>query len=515
MVGRPYYVTTPIYYVNDKPHIGHAYTTLACDVLARFMRLDGRDVRFLTGTDEHGQKVQQSAAAAGVDPQTFSDRVSQNFRDLGQALNFSYDQFIRTTEPRHHAACQAIWKAMAERGDIYLGSYAGWYSVRDEAFYAESELKKTADGMVAPSGAVCEWVEEPSYFFRLSAWQDRLLAFYDDHPDFIRPEAKRNEVVSFVKGGLNDLSISRTTFDWGVAVPGDEKHVMYVWLDALTNYITALGYPDVQGDAYRRFWPADLHMVGKDILRFHAVYWPAFLMAAGLEPPRRVFAHGWWTNEGQKISKSLGNVIDPLRLVAEFGLDPVRYFLMREVPFGNDGDFSHGAMRQRINSDLANDFGNLAQRVLSMIAKNCDGAVPQPGPFEPADRTLLDQAAGLLDQVRDDLDHQAFHRALDHVWTVIAEANRYVDDQAPWALRKTDSARMGTVLYVVAETVRHLAILIQPFMPEAMAAMLDQLGVGAEERAFDRLSGDHALVPGASLPKPQGIFPRLADPTAS
>lgn len=515
MVGRPYYVTTPIYYVNDKPHIGHAYTTLACDVLARFMRLDGHDVRFLTGTDEHGQKVQQSAAAAGVDPQTFSDRVSRNFRDLGKALNFSYDQFIRTTEPRHHAACQAIWKAMADRGDIYLGSYAGWYSVRDEAFYAESELKKTADGMVAPSGAVCEWVEEPSYFFRLSAWQDRLLAFYDDHPDFILPDAKRNEVASFVKGGLNDLSISRTTFDWGVAVPGDEKHVMYVWLDALTNYITALGYPDIEGDAYRRFWPADLHMVGKDILRFHAVYWPAFLMAAGLEPPRRVFAHGWWTNEGQKISKSLGNVIDPLSLVAEFGLDPVRYFLMREVPFGNDGDFSHGAMRQRINSDLANDFGNLAQRVLSMIAKNCDGTVPQPGPFAPADQALLDQAAGLLDQVRADLDRQAFHRALDQVWAVIAEANRYVDDQAPWALRKTDPARMGTVLYVVAETVRHLAILIQPFMPDAMAAMLDQLGVEAEARGFDRLSGDNALVPGASLPKPQGIFPRLADPAAS
>ena len=323
--ARAYYITTPIYYVNDVPHIGHAYTTLACDVLARFKRLDGYDVMFLTGTDEHGQKVENSAAAAGVDPQTFCDRVSDNFRQLTRNLNFSNDDFIRTTEPRHLRASQAIWQALVKSGDIYLGSYAGWYAVRDEAFYQENELTTAANGKkIAPSGAEVEWVEEPSYFFRLSAWGDRLLKYYDQHPEFIRPESRRNEVVSFVKGGLKDLSVSRTSFKWGVPVPDDDAHIMYVWLDALTNYITAVGYPDVQSQAFRRYWPADLHMVGKDIIRFHAVYWPAFLLSAGVEPPKRVFAHGWWTNEGQKISKSLGNVIEPNALVAKYGLDPVR-----------------------------------------------------------------------------------------------------------------------------------------------------------------------------------------------
>jgi methionyl-tRNA synthetase len=355
-----YYVTTPIYYVNDAPHIGHAYTTLACDVLARFMRLDGRRVKFLTGTDEHGQKVEKSARAAGMEPQTFTDKVSQNFRDLAKAMKFSNDDFIRTTEPRHIRACQAIWLALKERGEIYLGKYAGWYAVRDEAFYGEDELTTGPGGKkLAPSGAEVEWVEEPSYFFQLSKWQEPLLRFYEANPDFIAPTSRRNEVISFVKAGLSDLSISRTSFTWGVPVPDDPAHIMYVWLDALTNYITAVGYPDTGSDEYKAFWPADLHMVGKDILRFHAIYWPAFLMGAGLAPPQRVFAHGWWTNEGQKISKSLGNVIDPLQLIERYGLDPVRYFLLREVPFGNDGDFSHRAMVNRLNGDLANDFGNL------------------------------------------------------------------------------------------------------------------------------------------------------------
>src|SRR5271170_6526260 len=326
---RSYFITTPIYYVNDSPHIGHAYTTLACDVLARFMRLDGYDVRFLTGTDEHGQKVEKSAAAAGLDPQRFTDLVSTQFRALAERLNCSIDDFIRTTEPRHIRSCQALWQVLIDKGEIYLGSYQGWYAVRDEAFYAESEL---CDGK-APTGAEVEWVEEPSYFFRLSAWQDRLLAFYDANPDCIGPRARRNEVISFVKSGLRDLSVSRTSFKWGIPVPNDPAHIMYVWLDALTNYITAIGYPDVDGALFQRYWPADLHMVGKDILRFHTVYWHAFLMAAGLEPPKRVFAHGWWTNEGQKISKSLGNTIDPVKLVERYGLDQTRYFLLREVPF--------------------------------------------------------------------------------------------------------------------------------------------------------------------------------------
>ena len=506
-----YYITTPIYYVNDRPHIGHAYTTLACDALARFMRLQGRDVMFLTGTDEHGQKVEKAAAEAGVAPKVFTDRVSQNFRDLSQALNFSNDDFIRTTEARHARSCQVLWTKLMEAGEIYLGKYAGWYAVRDEAFYTETELETRADGTkVAPSGAEVEWVEEPSYFFRLSAWQDRLIAFYEANPDFILPETRRNEVMSFVKGGLKDLSVSRTTFKWGVPVPNDPDHIMYVWLDALTNYITAAGYPDTESESFTTYWPADLHMVGKDILRFHAVYWPAFLMGAGVAPPKRVFAHGWWTNEGQKISKSLGNVIDPHALVAQYGLDQVRYFLLREVPFGNDGDFSHRAMVGRMNNDLANDFGNLAQRSLSMIAKNCGGQVPEPGALSAADEALLGAARSLHARLLADYEVQAFHKALEATWEIVGAANRYIDEQAPWALRKSDPARMATVLYVVAETLRHLAILSQPVMPDAMARMLDQLGVPQDTRAFEALG--RALVPGTALPKPQGVFPRYVEP---
>ncbi|MEK9722663.1 MAG: methionine--tRNA ligase [Rhodospirillaceae bacterium] len=414
-----YYITTPIYYVNDAPHIGHAYTTLACDVLARFKRLDGYDVKFLTGTDEHGQKVEKSAQAAGVDPQAFTDRVSQNFRDLADFMHYSHDDFIRTL-------------------------------------------------------------------------------------------TRRNEVVSFVKGGLQDLSVSRTTFKWGVPVPGDDDHIMYVWLDALTNYITAVGFPEAESGEYPHYWPADLHMVGKDILRFHAVYWPAFLMAADLEPPKRVFAHGWWTNEGQKISKSLGNVIDPFELVEKYGLDQVRYFLLREVPFGNDGDFSHQAMVNRMNGELANDYGNLAQRVLSMIAKNCDGCVPEAGDYTAEDTAMLDAGGGLLAEVRGKLDVQAFHEALEAIWAVIRAANAYVDAQAPWKLRKEDPARMATVLFVLAETIRRLAVLTQPYMPDASARLLDQLGVAANARDFARF--DAALTAGAGLPKPEGAFPRYQEP---
>ncbi|NQW00159.1 MAG: methionine--tRNA ligase [Rhodospirillales bacterium] len=511
-MDKRYYVTTPIYYVNDSPHIGHAYTTLACDALARFKRLDGYEVYFLTGTDEHGQKVEKSAQAAGVDPQAFTDRVSQNFRDLADVMDFTHDDFIRTTEPRHKAACQDIWRRLEESGDIYLGSYAGWYAVRDEAFYGEDELKKAPDGSkLAPTGAPVEWVEEPSYFFRLSAWDERLLKFYDENPDFILPKTRRNEVVSFVKGGLMDLSISRTTFNWGVPVPGNDAHIMYVWLDALTNYITAVGYPDTEAALYKKFWPADLHMVGKDILRFHAVYWPAFLLAAGLEAPKRVFAHGWWTNEGEKISKSLGNVIDPLELVNTYGLDQVRYFLLREVPFGNDGDFSRRAMVGRMNSDLANDYGNLAQRVMSMIHKNCDARMPAPGPFSADDQVMLDAAKAALGNVREKMDVQAFHEALEAIWVVIRQSNGYVDAQAPWKLKKEDPARMNTVLYTLAETIRHLAILTQPFMPDASARILDQLGVAADARSFGALESGAALASGGAVAKPEGVFPRYVE----
>ncbi len=505
--GQPFYVTTPIYYVNDSPHIGHAYTTVAVDTLARFMRLDGRRVLFLTGTDEHGQKVDKSARAAGVDPQQFCDRVSQNFRDMNTLMNISNDQFIRTTEPRHIRASQALWQELERRGEIYLGRFAGWYSVRDEAFYEESEL---VNGK-APTGADVEWVEEENYFFKLSAWQDRLLAYYDAHPDFIAPRARRNEVVSFVKGGLNDLSISRTSFKWGVPVPGNDKHVMYVWLDALANYLTAIGYPDTDAPDYRTFWPADLHMVGKDIVRFHCVYWPAFLMAAGIPVPKRVFAHGWWTIEGQKMSKSLGNFITPQQLVDQYGVDPLRYFVLRELPFGSDGDFSHRAVVGRINGDLANDLGNLAQRVLSFINKNGGAKVPEPGKFQPPDEALLLAARALLPKLRVEFAEQSFHRALETIWHVVSDANRYVDEQAPWALRKTDPARMATVLYVLAEAIRHLAITIQPFMPQSACRLLDQLAVPAEERDFAAL--EISLRPGIALPKPEGIFPRYVEAT--
>ena len=517
-MSAKFFVTTPIYYVNDQPHIGHAYTTLAADVTARFHRLAGRDVFFLTGTDEHGQKVAQSAAQNGETPQQLTDRVSQNFRDLTKLMNFSNDDFIRTTEPRNVAAAQALWQAMAKatapdgQPAIYLGSYSGWYSVRDEAFYDEGELKDGPEGTkIAPSGAPVAWVEEPSYFFRLSAYGDALLELYEAEPDLVAPNSRRNEIKSFVKGGLRDLSISRTSLSWGVPVPGDEKHVMYVWLDALVNYIAALGYPAMgEGTLYDRFWPADLHLVGKDIVRFHTVYWPAFLMAANLPQPKRVFAHGWWTSEGQKMSKSLGNVVAPSDLVATYGLDQARYLLMAEVPFGNDGDFSHSSAVRRVNADLANGIGNLAQRTLTLIQKNCGGAVPRPGDFIKEDNALLDEIPRTLDKISDDIAKQLFHEALFQVWGVIRLADGYIDAMAPWALKKTDPARMATVLYVLAETLRAIGILLQPFMPETMARLLDQLSIPLDQRDFKALAGKR-IAPEATLPPPQGLFPRIVE----
>lgn len=511
MADKNFYITTPIYYVNDKPHIGSAYTTLACDTLARFKRLDGFDVFFLTGTDEHGQKVYKAAQAAGVDPQAFTDKVSQNFQDLAPLLNFTNDDFIRTTEARHKEGCRVLWEKMKENGDIYLGKYAGWYAVRDEAFYAEDELRDGPEGKkIAPSGAECAWVEEESYFFRLSAWGDKLLEFYQKNPGFIQPESRRNEVISFVKSGLRDLSVSRTNFPWGVPVPGDERHVMYVWVDALTNYISALGYPDETSEKFKKFWPADFHVVGKDILRFHAVYWPAFLMSAGLTPPKCVFAHGWWTVEGQKMSKSLGNVVSPQEMVDRYGVDATRYFLLREVPFGNDGDFSHKQAVNRINNDLANGLGNLAQRTLSMIAKNCAGKVPAHGALTPEDSDLLEFVrVRIPSNVRLELDGLQFHRALEKIWEGVNRANAYIDAQAPWTLKKTDLARMETVLYVLAEAIRCLALIVQPVTPAGAGRILDQLAIAPDARDFTRFSEKDALIPGTDLPAPQGVFPRI------
>jgi methionyl-tRNA synthetase len=507
---KRYFVTTPIYYVNAAPHVGHAYTSVAGDVLARWKRLDGYDVFFLTGTDEHGQKVEKAAADAGLDPQSFADRVAADFRDMADHMGISYDDFIRTTELRHRQGCAALWQRMEAAGQIYLGHYEGWYAVRDEAFYGESELSVRPDGVrVAPSGAPVEWVREPSYFFRLSAWQDRLLQLYEEDPEFIGPVARRNEITNFVRGGLSDLSISRTSFRWGIPVPGDPDHVMYVWLDALANYITALGYPDEANPRWA-YWPADIHLVGKDIARFHTVYWPAFLMAAGLPVPKRVSSHGWWTIEGEKMSKSLGNVVDPRELVAIYGLDPLRFFLLREISFGSDGDFSRRALISRMNVELANELGNLAQRTLSMVARNCDGKRPTGAGATEDDAGLVRAARVLPDALRGMLDRQAFHEALEEIWKLVRAANAYIDRQAPWALRKTDPVRMAVVLRMVADTLRVIATVLQPFMPENMEKMLDQLGVPVTARTLAALADP--LPDGAALPEPRGVFPRYIEP---
>ncbi len=509
---KNFFITTPIYYVNDKPHIGHAYTSIACDVLARFKRLSGYNVKFLTGTDEHGQKVEKSANAAGVSPKNFVDGVSAHFRELTGTLQLSNDDFIRTTEPRHIKAAQALWQKMQANGHIYLSSYSGWYSVRDEAYYQESELV----GGKAPTGADVEWVEEPSYFFDLSKWQDKLLAFYAENPEFIAPDSRRNEILRFVEGGLKDLSISRTTFSWGIPVPGDDKHVMYVWLDALTNYLSALGYPDLDAADMKNFWPADLHMVGKDIIRFHAVYWPAFLMAADLPLPKRIFAHGWWTIEGEKMSKSLGNAVAPQDLISEFGLDQTRWFLMREVPFGQDGNFSRERLITVVNSELANNIGNLVQRTLAMVAKNCDGKVPQYRRIsEQASDNLYDilkSYSAYEDMIRDHMNKQQINFVLERIVELSSQANAYIDIEAPWALKKVGKTdEMNTVLYVLAEAIRRIAILLLPIVPDAAHKILDLLAVPADKRSFAHLTGEFALTPGAVLPPPEPVFPRITD----
>lgn len=504
-----FFVTTPIYYVNGDPHIGHAYTDIATDVMARFKRLDGFDVFFLTGTDEHGQKVEKAAAEAGMAALTYVDGISARFRELAELLGLSHDDFIRTTEARHVRASQELWRRVAAAGDIYLGHYEGWYAVRDEAFYGEDELTTLADGTrLAPTGVPVEWVREPSYFFKLSEWSERLLAFYEANPDFMAPVSTRNEVISFVKGGMHDLSVSRTSFKWGIPVPDDAAHVMYVWFDALTNYLTATGFPDERAER-AAFWPADLHMMGKEITRFHCVYWPAFLMSAGLKPPRRVFANGWMTVDGQKMGKSMGNAIDPWALVARYGLDPLRFFLMREIPFGQDGDFSARALVQRLNGELANELGNLAQRSLSLIARHCEGRLPVRGAPAEDDSTLLALADMLPAKLRAALDRQAMGEALEATWQVVRAANAYIDRQAPWALAKVDRVRMASVLRVLADVLRAIATVLQPFMPGSMGRMLDQLGVGSDQRGLGDLVNP---VPEATvLPAPSPVFPRFVE----
>jgi methionyl-tRNA synthetase len=510
MPSEPYYITTAISYPNGKPHIGHAYEAIATDAIARFHRLSGRDVFFQTGTDEHGLKMVQTARDKGMSVTSLSDEMSSLFKDMNDRLSISYDRFIRTSEPAHHTASQALWKALDANGDLYLGRYEGWYSVRDEAFYGDDELVAGPDGegggRLSPQGTPVEWTVEESWFFRLSKYQQPLLDHFAANPDFIRPDSRRNEVLRFVEGGLSDLSVSRTSFDWGVKVPGSDGHVMYVWVDALTNYLTGVGYPD-KSDTFQKFWPADLHVIGKDIIRFHTVYWPALLLSAGLALPKQVFGHGFLlARGGEKMSKSLGNVVDPIELADAFGVDALRYFLLREVSFGSDGSYSAEAIVTRVNADLANNFGNLAQRSLSMIAKNCAGRIPTPGSATEADENLLaaiDNARQASNAAMGDL---AINTALEAIWQAMSAANSYFAEQAPWTVRKVDAERADTILYYTAEAVRQLAILSSWAVPDGCATILKLLGQ-SPALSFDELKAP--IEPGIALPIPVGAFPRL------
>ena len=492
-MSEPFYITTAISYPNGKPHIGHAYEAIAADAMARFRRAQGRDVRLITGTDEHGLKMVQTARAQGRETLEFADEMSGYFRDMCHGLNISYDAFVRTTEPRHYEASQKIWQAMEANDDLYLDRYEGWYSVRDEAFYDESELIRNENGeKLSPQGTPVEWTVEESWFFRLSKYQEPLLNHYAANPDFIQPESRRNEVVRFVEGGLKDLSISRTSFDWGVPVPGSNSHVMYVWLDALTNYITGLGYPD-ETEPWKRYWPADVHLIGKDVVRFHAVYWPAFLMSARVELPKGVYGHGFLLSRGEKMSKSVGNVVDPLGLSEAFGVDALRYFLMREVTFGQDGSYSAEAIVNRVNAELANSFGNLAQRTLSMIFKNLDGVLPAGGEA-PEDKELLARVDDACTELTQRFGQYGFSAGLEAWMAAVFACNAYVDAQAPWTLRKTDPDRMAAVLGTLVAAVRQLTEAVAPVIPESADKLLTLIDSG---------SG------GQPIAQPQPLFPRL------
>ena len=493
-MAEPFYITTAISYPNGRPHIGHAYEAIAADAMARFRRAQGRDVRFVTGTDEHGLKMIQTARATGRDTLEFADEMSGYFRNMCSELNISYDAFVRTSEPRHYGASSTIWKAMEAAGDLYLDRYEGWYSVRDEAFYDESELVEGEGGeKLSPQGTPVDWTAEETWFFRLSKYQDRLLQLYRDQPDFIRPESRRNEVIRFVEGGLKDLSVSRTSFDWGVPVPGSPGHVMYVWVDALTTYMTGVGFPERAGE-FDRYWPADVHLIGKDIVRFHAVYWPAFLMSAGLPLPKQVFGHGFiLAKGGEKMSKSLGNVVDPMDMAERYGVDALRYFLLREVSFGQDGSYSHEAIVNRVNSELANSFGNLAQRSLSMVFKNLSGVIPKPGEA-PEDRALLEQVASACGELANEFDRFAFSLGLEAWMGAVFACNAYIDAAAPWALKKTNPSRMAAVLGTLVVAVRQLAEAVTPIIPGSADKLIALIDSGTD---------------GSPIPQPTPIFPRL------
>ena len=510
-MGKNFYITTPIYYPSAKPHMGHAYSSIVSDVIARFKRLDGFNVEFLTGTDEHGQKIQRAAEKKGVDPKKFCDEISETFRNLSKTLNLSNTDFIRTTENRHIKSVQNLWKILKEKNEIYLSKYSGWYSVSDEAFYNDDEVKDENGSKISVnSGSKVEWVEEESYFFKLSKWESRLLKFYDENPKFILPKSRRNEVISFVKSGLKDLSISRKSFSWGIKVPNDNNHVIYVWLDALTNYISALNYPDIKNIKYKSFWPADIHMIGKDILRFHAVYWPAFLLAADLSPPKRVYGHGWILAGEEKMSKSKGNILDPLEIVDKYGLDPLRYYLLKEVSFGNDGNISQKKLENCINSDLANNYGNLCQRVILFNEKNCGLIIPDDYKFEKEDLKLLNKVSDHINTLRSYVNNQELNSYTNFIVDCLFDANKYFNDQEPWK-KKSDIKRLNTIMYVSLEIIRKISILLNPIIPDTTLKVLGIFNLKQNDLEFNSITNHESLKSNNKIKKIDILFKKIVN----
>ena len=508
-MNKNFYITTPIYYPSAKPHMGHAYSSIAADFFARFKRIDGFNVHFLTGTDEHGLKIQRAAESKNIEPQIFCDEISQTFRNLSNTLNLSNTDFIRTTEDRHKKTVQYLWSQLEKNGDIYLSKYSGWYSVSDEAFYAEEEISEKEDNKIATSsGSLVEWIEEESYFFRLSKWQDNLLEYYENNPDFISPKSRRNEVISFVKSGLKDLSISRKAFSWGIKVPNNPEHVIYVWLDALTNYISALNYPNTDDDLFKNFWPASVHLIGKDILRFHAVYWPAFLMAAKITLPNKVYGHGWILSGDEKMSKSKGNILDPLDIIETYGLDPLRYYLIKEVSFGNDGNISQDRLEDCINSDLANNYGNLCQRVTAFAEKNCQSKVPDIKNFIEEDLLMLNKFSDNMPLIRKEIDNQNINYYINFIINALFEANKYFNDQEPWK-KKDDPQRLATIIYTSLEMIRKITFMLYPIIPESAIKALNIFGLKEEDIDFNSIGENNFLKSGEIINKIDILFKKI------
>ena len=500
-MDKNFYITTPIYYPSGRPHMGHAYSSIIADFFARFKSIDDYNVHFLTGTDEHGLKIQRSAEKAGKDPKEFCDQISQTFKDLSKTLNLSNTDFIRTTEDRHKKTVQHLWSLLEKNDDIYLSNYSGWYSVSDEAFYNEDEIEEIEGKKIAKSSkSTVEWIEEESYFFRLSKWQKPLLEFYENNPDFILPESRKNEVISFVKSGLKDLSVSRKTFKWGIPVPSNDKHIIYVWLDALTNYLSALNYPDTNDELFKKFWPASIHLIGKDILRFHAVYWPAFLLAAKIELPKKVYGHGWILSGEEKMSKSKGNILDPLKIIEEYGLDPLRYYLIKEVSFGNDGNISQERLEDCINSDLANNYGNLCQRVTAFAMKNCNGKIPAKIDFQPDDLKILNKFQENLDTIRSKINEQNINFYIDFIVNSLFEANKYFNDQEPWK-KKDNLIRLNTIVYTTLEIVRKISFLLYPIIPETSLKALKIFNLSEKDIKLETISNNEFIIKGNMINK--------------